>query len=57
MTKVKNLGQVAAIIHSHTEPINKRILWYDTSVEGNSEVMCPIKFYNQITGTWEFLVK
>ena len=55
--KTKNLGQIAAIVHSQTAPENKRILWYDLSVEGSTTVLNPIKFYNQKTGEWEFLVK
>lgn len=57
MAKTKNLGQIAAIIHSYKEPENKRILWYDMSLEGSQEVKCPIKFYNQITSQWEPLTK
>lgn len=57
MTKTKNLGQIAAIVHSRTEPENKRILWYDLSLEGAKDIQCPIKYYNQTTGTWDFLVK
>lgn len=57
MAKTKNLGQIAAIIHSYKEPENKRILWYDMSLEGSQEVKCPIKFYNQITSQWESLIK
>ena len=57
MTKTKNLGQIAAIIHSRIEPENKRILWYDLSLEGDTEVDCPIKYYNQTMGRWELLVK
>lgn len=49
--KVKNIGQVAAIVYRSSAPSNQRILWYDTTVSSG----CPIKFYNLTTQQWESL--
>lgn len=47
--KVKNVGQVAAIVYRSKAPSNQRVLWYDTTVtEG-----CPIKYYDLTTQNWE----
>lgn len=55
--KVKNLGLCSAMVESLTEPNNKKVLWYDTSVLDTPGVKCPIKYYDLISKTWEFLVK
>ena len=57
MVQTRNLGQIAAIVHSYNEPENKRILWYDLSLEGIQGTKCPIKYYNQTTSQWELLIK
>jgi hypothetical protein len=49
--RVKNLGQVAAMVSSTTEPSNKKVLWYDETVT----IGCPIKYYNLTTNSWELL--
>lgn len=49
--KVKNLGPIAGIVYRATEPNNKRVLWYDITVEEG----CPIKYYNLTTNSWKKL--
>ena len=50
--KSKDLGQVAGMIIGATAPGNTKILWYDTTVTGNT---CPIKYYNLSSNTWKTL--
>ena len=47
---VKNLGQVAAIVFLAEEPLNKKILWWDTTVD-------KIKIYDQEVGVWVLLAQ
>lgn len=49
--KAKNLGQVAAMVLSATPPLNKAILWYDTTITSG----CPIKYYDLTTKQWALL--
>lgn len=46
--KSKNLGLCAGIVSGTVPPSNKKILWYDETVEEG----CPIKFYNLTTKEW-----
>lgn len=47
---VKNLGQVSAIVFLAEEPLNKKILWWDTTVD-------KIKIYDQEVGEWVLLAQ
>lgn len=49
--KTENLGTVAGIVSGTTPPDNKKILWYDETVESG----CPVKYYDLTTSSWELL--
>jgi len=48
-SQVKNLGQIAAIIISPTQPEVSTVLWYDETVSSG----CPIKYRDPKDGLWK----
>lgn len=56
-TKVKNLGLIAGMVESYTEPKNQKVLWYDLSIINQEGVRCPIKYYDLIDKQWKLLIQ
>lgn len=46
--KSKNLGPVCGIVYSASAPVNKKVIWYDTTITQGR----PLKYYNLTSKTW-----
>ena len=46
--KSKNLGPVCGIVYSATAPVNKKVIWYNTTITTGN----PLRYYNLTSKTW-----